>query len=76
MPPLRTGEYGRRVLMNKETAIVYTIAIVAGVARAIALGSIIDGVITGLAVLGIIVFTYHIADTINEELRAHYTKEG
>ena len=62
--------------MNKETAVVYTIAIIAGITRAVALGSIIDGVITGLAVLGIIVFTYHIADTINEELRAHYTKEG
>jgi hypothetical protein len=76
MPPLRTREYGRRVLMDKEVVIVYTIAIVAGIARAIALGSIIDGVITGLAVLGIIVFTYHIVDTINEELREHYTKEG
>jgi hypothetical protein len=76
MPPLRTREYGGRVLMNKETAVVYTIAIIAGITRAVALGSIIDGVITGLAVLGIIVFTYHIADTINEELRAHYTKEG
>ena len=62
--------------MDKEVVVVYTIAIVAGIARAVALGSIIDGVITGLAVLGIIVFTYHIADTINEELRAHYTKEG
>ena len=62
--------------MDKEVVVVYTIAIVAGVARAVALGSIIDGIITGLAVLGIIVFTYHIVDTINEELRAHYTKEG
>lgn len=62
--------------MDKEVVVVYTIAIIAGVARTVALGSIIDGVITGLAVLGIIVFTYHIADTINEELRAHYTKEG
>ncbi len=62
--------------MDKEVVVVYTIAIVAGVARAVALGSIIDGVITGLAVLGIIVFTYHIVDTINEELREHYTKEG
>ena len=62
--------------MDKEVIVVYTIAIVAGVARAIALGSIIDGIITGLAVLGIIVFTYHIVDTINEELREHYTKEG
>lgn len=62
--------------MDKEVIVVYTIAIVAGVARAVALGSIIDGVITGLAVLGIIVFTYHIVDTINEELRAHYNKEG
>jgi hypothetical protein len=62
--------------MDKEVVIVYTIAIVAGIARAIALGSIIDGIITGLAVLGIIVFTYHIVDTINEELREHYTKEG
>ena len=62
--------------MDKEVVVVYTIAIVAGVGRAVALSSILDGVITGLAVLGIIVFTYHIADTINEELRAHYTKEG
>jgi hypothetical protein len=76
MPPLRTREYRRRILMDKEVVVVYTIAIVAGVARAVALGSIIDGVITGLAVLGIIVFTYHIVDTINEELREHYTKEG
>jgi hypothetical protein len=76
MPPLRTGEYGRRILMDKEVVVVYTIAIVAGVARAVALSSIIDGIITGMAVLGVIVLTYHIADTINEELRAHYTKEG
>ncbi len=62
--------------MDKEVVVVYTIAIVAGVARAVALGSIIDGIITGMAVLGLIVLTYHIADTINEELRAHYTKEG
>ena len=61
--------------MDKEVVVVYTIAIVAGITRAVALSSILDGVITGLAVLGIIVFTYHIADTINEELRAHYTKE-
>jgi hypothetical protein len=76
MPPLRRRECRRRILMDKEVIVVYTIAIVAGVARAVALGSIIDGVITGLAVLGIIVFTYHIVDTINEELRAHYNKEG
>jgi len=62
--------------MNKETVVVYAIAIIAGIARAIALNSIIDGIITGMAVLGVIVFTYHIADTINEELRAHYTKKG
>ena len=61
--------------MDKEVIVVYTIAIVAGIARAVALSSILDGVVTGLAVLGIIVFTYHITDTINEELRAHYTKE-
>jgi ABC-type dipeptide/oligopeptide/nickel transport system permease component len=61
--------------MNKETVVLYTIAIAAGVARAIALNNIIDGVVTGLAVLGLIVFTYHIADTVNEELRTYYTKE-
>ena len=62
--------------MNRETVLVYAIAIVAGVARAVALSSIIDGIITGMAVLGVIVFTYHIVDTINEELRAYYTKKG
>lgn len=60
----------------KETIIVYTIAIIAGVTRAVALQSPLDGLITGMAVLGLIVFTYHIADTINEELRAYYTKRG
>jgi ABC-type dipeptide/oligopeptide/nickel transport system permease component len=58
----------------KETAFIYALAIGVGIARAIALNSIIDGFITGMAVLGIIVFTFHICDTINEELRAHYTK--
>ena len=62
--------------MNKETVLLYAIAMTAGIARAIALSSILDGVITGFAVLGLIVFTYHIADTINEELRTYYRKEG
>ena len=62
--------------MNWEVLIVYGLALGAGIARALLLNSIIDGIVTGMAVLGLIVFTYHIIDTINEELRAHYTKRG
>lgn len=61
--------------MNWEVVIVYSIAIIAGVARAFALGSILDGIVTGFAVLGLIVFTYMIFDTINDELRDHYTNK-
>ena len=61
--------------MNLEVVVVFSIAIIAGVARAFALSSVLDGVITGFAVLGLIVFTYMIFDTINDELREHYTKK-
>ena len=58
-------------MMNRETAIVYTVAAATGAAFAYAV-NIPTGVVAGLATIGAIVIVWHVFDTVRGAIESHY----
>jgi len=62
--------------MNKESAIVYTIAAVGGAAWFWFSSSVGEAVIAAFATLGAEVIVWHIFDTVDNAARKHYESKN